>query len=285
MMTEHPEIRKGPMSSRFDQQASQKRCLDFRLRILHISQTVSALHIASAYSCMEIVESCYFSLMRRAADGSSPDVFVMSKGHGCLAQYVALERLGVLDKKHLDTYCKPGGILGTHPDYGNPGIEASTGSLGHGLTLATGMAYAHKIRNEDSNVYVVMSDGELQEGSSWEAMMIASSLGVKNLIGFVDLNDFQSLGRTSELHPTFYPVGEKIAAFGWEVRELENGHDSAAIYDAVTSRKGDKPMMVVCKTTKGKGVSYMENVPIWHYRAPNPEEYQQALRELEGGLR
>ena len=273
------------MTAKFDQKASVERCLEFRKRILHISQTVTALHIASAYSCMEIVETCYFALMRRDKDGASPDIFVMSKGHGCLAQYVSLEKLGVLEKRHLDNYCKPGGVLGTHPDYGNPGIEASTGSLGHGLTMATGMAYAHKIRKEDCNVYVVLSDGELQEGSTWEGMMIASSLPVTNLIAFVDLNDFQSLGRTSELHPSFYPVGAKVAAFGWEVKELENGHDTAAIYDAVVSRKGDKPLMVICRTTKGKGVSFMENVPIWHYRAPNAEEYKIALQDLERGLR
>ncbi|MFN8391602.1 MAG: transketolase [Bdellovibrionota bacterium] len=273
------------MTKKFDLAASQARCLEFRKRILHISQTVSALHIASAYSCMEITELCYFSLMRRNPDGTSPDTFVMSKGHGCLAQYMALEKLGVLESKHLDRYCKPDGILGTHPDYGNPGIEASTGSLGHGMTMSAGIAYAHKIRNEDANVYAVLSDGELQEGSTWEGMMIASSLGITNLVAFLDLNDFQSLGRTSELHPTFYPVGDKVAAFGWEVKEIENGHDSAAMFDAVMSRKGQKPLFVICRTTKGKGVSYMENVPIWHYRSPNAEEYKQALSELEGGLR
>jgi transketolase len=273
------------MTSTFDSASSRDRCLEFRKRILEISQTVSALHIASAYSCMEIVDTIFFSLMRRGEDKTkSIDTFVMSKGHGCLAQYVALEKLGILDPIHLKKYCKPDGILGTHPDYGNPGIEASTGSLGHGLTLATGIAYANKIRKQDGDVYAVMSDGELQEGSSWEAMLLASSLGVTNLIGFIDLNDFQSLGRTSELHPTFYPVGEKIAAFGWEVVELENGHDSAAIHAAVTKRSKTKPMMVVCRTTKGKGVSFMENVPIWHYRAPNAEEYKIALKELEGNV-
>lgn len=273
------------MTAEFDVEASRERCLEFRLRILDISQTVSALHIASAYSCMEIVETIYFSLMRRSSDGKSKDTFVMSKGHGCLAQYVALERLGILDRVHLERYCKPDGILGTHPDYGNPGIEAATGSLGHGLTMAVGMAYAHKIKREDANVYVVLSDGELQEGSSWEALMIASSLGVTNLVAFVDLNDFQSLGRTSELHPSFYPVGDKMTAFGWEVVELADGHDASAIHKAVVTRRGDRPHIVICRTTKGKGVSFMENVPIWHYRSPNPEEYKIARTELEEGVR
>lgn len=266
---------------KFDAKASKQRCFEFRKRILDISQTVSALHIASAYSCLEIVDTIYFSLMRRNGAGESPDVFVMSKGHGCLAQYVSLERLGVLEKRHLDRYCKPDGILGTHPDYGNPGIEASTGSLGHGLTMAVGMAYAHKIRKEDTVVYAVLSDGEVQEGSTWEAILLASSLKVSNLVAFIDVNDFQSLGRTSELHPSFYPVGEKIAAFHWEVAEIDDGHDTSKIYEAVKRRKGEMPLMVVCRTTKGKGVSFMENVPIWHYRAPNPDEYRIALKELE----
>jgi len=273
------------MSFAIDIATSKSRCLEFRKRILDISQTVSALHIASAYSCMEIVEASYFLLMRRGVDPKkSIDTFIMSKGHGCMAQYVALEKLGILETKHLSRYCKADGILGTHPDYGNPGIEASTGSLGHGLMLAGGVAYANEIRKQDGDVYVVLSDGELQEGSSWEALMIISSLAVTNIIGFIDLNDFQSLGRTSELHPTFYPVGEKIRAFGWEVVEIENGHNTSEIINAAQGRSKKKPLMLVCKTIKGKGVSFMENVPIWHYRAPNKDEYAIALKELEGGV-
>ncbi len=272
------------VSPKFDPVATAQRCLAFRKRILHISQTVSALHIASAYSCMEIVECIYFSLMRRDSAGESQDTFIMSKGHGCLAQYMALEALGVLPKAELDRYCKEGGILGTHPDYGSPGIEASTGSLGHGLTLAVGMAHADRIRKQDRVVYTVLSDGELQEGSTWEALMIAPSLGITNLVACVDLNDFQSLGRTSELHPNFYPVVDKLEAFGWETASV-SGHDSAAIHEAIRSRSGKKPFFLVAKTTKGKGVSYMENVPIWHYRSPNLEEYQQALKELEQAAR
>lgn len=267
----------------FDAAASEARCKKFRRRILDVSQQVGALHMASAYSCTEIVDCIYYGLMRRDADGKSRDLFLMSKGHGCMIQYVILEDLGILTRKDLDLYCKADGILGCHPDYGNPGIEASTGSLGHGLSMAVGMAYAEKADGNDGIIYCVLSDGEVQEGSTWEATMMASSLGVNNLVAFMDNNDFQSLGRTSETHPSFYPVVDKYVAFGWECVEVE-GHDSQAIFEAVTSRTGDRPLMVVCKTTKGKGVSYMENVPIWHYRSPNPEEYQQALTEIEGGL-
>lgn len=270
-------------SNTFDATEAEARCKTFRRRILDISQQVSALHIGSAYSCTEIVDCVYYGLMRHERPADSRDRFVMSKGHGCMIQYVILEEMGILSRNDLDQYCTADGILGCHPDYGNPGIEASTGSLGHGLSMAVGMAYAEKHDGGDGITYCVLSDGEVQEGSTWEATMMASSLGVHNLVAFMDNNDFQSLGRTSETHPSFYPIIEKYEAFGWECVEVP-GHDSNAIFDAVNARKGDKPLMVACKTTKGKGVSYMENVPIWHYRSPSPEEYQQAIGEIEGGL-
>lgn len=262
-------------SNLLDVAEAQSRCRTYRKRILEISQQVQALHIASAFSCTEIVDACYNELMRE------PDTFIMSKGHGCMIQYVILEEQGILERRDLDLYCKVGGRLGCHPDYGNPGIEASTGALGHGLSMALGMAYAEKHRGKGGMVWCVLSDGELQEGSSWEAFMQASSLGVGNLVAFVDNNDFQSLGRTSETHPTFYPVVDKLRAFGWEAHEVD-GHDVKAIVDRVLARQGDRPLALNCRTTKGRGVGFMENVPIWHYRSPSPEEYRQAVAEIEG---
>jgi transketolase len=264
----------------FDVRAARDRCRRYRRRILDISQQVQALHIGSAFSCTEIVDAIYHGLMRRNLKGTSPDTFLMSKGHGCMIQYVILEALGVLSREDLDLYCKPNGRLGCHPDYGNPGIEASTGALGHGLSMVVGMALAERGRKSDGTIYTVLSDGEVQEGSTWEAVLMASSLGLTNVVAFVDNNDFQSLGRTSETHPSFYPLAEKFAAFGWETVAID-GHDSAAIFDVVTARKGQQPLMVVAKTTKGKGISYMENVPVWHYRSPSPKEYEQGVVELE----
>jgi transketolase len=174
----------------------------------------------------------------------------------------------------------PTARLGTHPDYGNPGIEASTGALGHGLSMAVGMALAERGRGTGGIVYTVLSDGEVQEGSTWEAVLMGSSLKLSNIVAFVDNNDFQSLGRTSETHPSFYPLAAKFEAFGWETAEID-GHDPAAIHAAVAGRSGTRPMMACARTIKGKGVSYMENLPIWHYRSPNRDEYVQALRELE----
>ena len=263
-----------------DISVARRRCNKFRRRILDVSLQVQALHIGSAYSCVEIVDCIYFELMQQGNGDVSPDTFILSKGHGCLIQYVILEELGLLTRSDLDLYCTSSGRLGVHPDYGNPGIAASTGALGHGLSMSVGMAYAEKAKGRNGTVYCVLSDGEVQEGSTWEATMMASSLGLGNLVAFMDNNDLQSLGRTSVTHPSFYPVPDKYIAFGWEAVEVD-GHDSQAIYSAVVNRRGDRPLMVVCKTTKGKGVSFMENVPMWHYRSPNRDEYLKALQELD----
>ncbi len=259
--------------------ASKARCLRMRRKILDISQTVPALHIAPAFSCMEIVDTIYYMLMNQR-NGDSPDTFILSKGHGAMAQYTVLAEMGVLSEEDLNDCGKPGGRLGMHPDYGLPGIEASTGSLGHGLPIALGMALADKVLGVDRTVYVVLSDGEMQEGSNWESLMLAPTLGLTNIVAYVDLNDAQSLGKISEINPNFFPLVDKIQAFGWESLSID-GHDQQAVRDAVVNRKGDQPLLVEARTIKGKGISYMEDVPIWHYRSPSPEEYQIALKELE----
>jgi transketolase len=267
------------LKNSLDAKAAKERCRRYRRRILDMSQNVSALHIGGAFSCTEITDVIYNACMRREGK-SSPDTFLMSKGHGCMIQYVILEDLGILSRADLDAYCTVEGRLGVHPDYGNPGIEASTGSLGHGLGMCVGMALAERGRRTNGTVYTVLSDGEMQEGSTWEAFLMGSSLKLTNLVAVIDNNDFQSLGRTSQTHPSFYPLTDKLEAFGWEV-EAVDGHDSSMIYEAIASREGKKPLAVVARTTKGKGVSYMENVPMWHYRSPSPKEYKQAIGELE----
>ncbi len=269
------------MTQPFDAAGAKARCRKFRKRILDISQTVSALHIAPSFSCLELVDATYFGLMKRTGNRDIDDTFILSKGHGSLAQYVVLEELGILSKDQMNNHCKPGWPLCTHPDYGTPGIEASTGSLGHGLPLAVGMAYADKCNGIDRDIYLVMSDGELMEGSVWEALMTAPSLGVNRIIAIIDLNDFQSLGQTSKILPNFYPIVDKIKAFGWEAVEVD-GHDGEAVCRAVKAWNRNKPLVVLGKTTKGKGVSYMENVPIWHYRSPNAEEYKIGIQQIEG---
>jgi transketolase len=279
-MTLQSEQRSTPLRrNRLDAAAARGRCRNYRKRILEISQHCAALHVAPAFSCTEITDLLFNSLMRREPGGEYRDVFLMSKGHGCMIQYVILEEQGVLSREDLDLYCTPKGRLGAHPDFETPGIAASTGSLGHGLGMATGQAYAEKLKGTDTLIYCVLSDGEFQEGSTWEAVMMAANLQLDNLVAFMDYNDFGGLERMSDGHKAFYPLVPKAEAFGWEAIEVD-GHDEEAMFDAALGRKGGRPLLVVCRTVKGKGVSYMENVPIWHYRSPNKDEYQQALKEL-----
>jgi transketolase len=257
-------------------QAAQ-RCILYRKKILEMSRNVTALHVAPAFSCVEIVDAVYNEWIFPVQSGKSP-IFIMSKGHGCLIQYIILHERGILSDKDLKNYCKPGGRLGAHPDYGIPGIEASTGSLGHGLGIATGRALGKKLQKDDNRVFCVLSDGELQEGSTWEAIMMAANKKLNNLVVLIDNNDFSGLERMSEAHPAFYPLVDKFKAFGWDAQGVD-GHDSAAINAAIAGRS-EAPKAIVCKTVKGKGVSYMEHEPIWHYRSPNEKEYEIAMQEL-----
>jgi transketolase len=257
---------------------AKKRCQNWRTKILEISQRVSALHIAPAFSCVEITDVIYFQLMKRF-DKNFHDIFIMSKGHGCMIQYVILNHFGIISDDELFNYCSIKGKLGAHPDFGTPGIHASTGSLGHGLGISLGQAHAENLKKSGVKVFCLLSDGELQEGSTWEALMMGSNLNINNIIAFVDLNDFGGLERMSDGHKGFYPVVDKLISFGWEVFEVD-GHSYVEIVNAYNSRVGNKPTIIVCHTVKGKGVSFMENIPIWHYRSPNSDEYQKAMTEL-----
>jgi len=267
------------IKSFFHLQTSKQRCLKYRKSILALSKRVPALHIPSAYSCTEIVEVIYHGLMRKNKQKTYIDTFVLSKGHGCAIQYVVLHDLGILSDFDIQHFCLPGGSLGSHPDYGVPGIAASTGSLGHGLGMAVGMSYANRLCRQDVMTYVVISDGELQEGSTWEAIMTAANLKLDNLVVFLDLNDRITAEKISQKYPAFYPIVDKLTAFNWHVHEID-GHNAQEIFDKAHDRMTDRPTFVICHTQKGKGVSYMENDMIWHYRSPNLQEYQQALHEL-----
>ena len=271
------------MISDQDAKSSTERCKKYRRKILDISQKVSALHMGGSFSSLEMVDYIYHFHIPHKKTNKNDNIFVMSKGHSCMAQYVILESRGILKKKDLENYCKAGGILGCHPDYGNPGIEASTGSLGHGLALAVGICHANKINKNLSKTFVVLSDGELQEGSTWEALMMAANLELDNLFCFLDHNGSQSYGVTKETHPKFYPIEEKIKSFNWESFTV-NGHDIKDIDKKFNNRKTNKPFFIIGNTVKGKGVSYMENKPIWHYRSPTPEEYEIGIREIKKGF-
>ena len=261
-------------------ETAEARCRRYRRRILEISRQVSAAHVAPAFSCLEIVDALYHQVMRPR------DVFIMSKGHGCLAQYVVLEDRGVIPRGELDLYCRPGGKLGAHPDYAPQlGIHASTGSLGHGLGIAAGQALAEKLKGADTRVYCLLSDGECQEGSTWEAAMVAANLGLSNLVAVVDYNGWGGMERMEEAFPSLSPLAAKWHAFEWICNGVR-GHTSDRIVAALQYYADNcttlaAPQALVCETVKGKGVSFIEaGQPLWHYRSPTIEEYEQALEEL-----
>lgn len=241
-------------------------------------------HLPTSFSIVELLLVLYSKVLR--IDPANPkdpdrDRFVLSKGHGCVALYAVLAEYGFFDKKLLDTHGKKGTILGGHPDmYKVPGVEASTGALGHGFPFAVGMALAGKMDNKDYRVYTILGDGECQEGSVWEAAMFAPQHKIDNLVAVVDYNKFQAMDKLDNI-VGLEPFADKWKAFGWEVREVD-GHDMEMLvktFEAVPLKK-DKPTLIIAHTIKGKGISFMENTPIWHFRVPKPEEMKEACREL-----
>ena len=224
-------------------------------------------HVGASFSSIEIMRALYDSVARhRPSEPRWPDRdrIILSKGHGCLAQYVLLSEHGYFPATELASIGKKGALLGGHPEYGMvPGIEFSTGSLGHGLSAGVGMAFELRRRGFRSAVYVVLGDGELGEGSVWEALMSASHHRLANLVVIVDANGIQSSGRTKDvLDPG--PLADRLTAFGCVVREVD-GHDVVAIEDALTTPAAG-PRAVICRTVKGRGLDIAEDTPHWHYR-------------------
>lgn len=210
------------------------------------------------------------------------DRFVLSKGHGCAALYAVLAECGFFPMAWLDTYYQDGSPLAGHVTHKDvPGVEVSTGSLGHGLPIATGMALAAKRDGKSYRVFCLLSDGELNEGSTWEPILFAPHHKLDNLVAIVDYNKIQSLGRVKEVID-LDPLADKWRAFGWAVREID-GHDLAAIERALTELpyEPERPSCIVAHTVKGKGVSFMEDQLLWHYKAPLGEEFTIALAELD----
>ena len=246
------------------------RCKSHRKEILKLSQNVQALHIGGSFSSVEIVDSIYNILMKKN------DKFILSKGHAGMIQYILLYYKKLISKKKLYSYCQKNGYLGVHPDYGKSGINASTGSLGHGLGMVSGMALAKK----NSIYYVVLSDGELHEGSVWESALTIGALNLKNIVAIVDNNDLQSSTRATDTHPNLYPIDKKFSEFGWETAKC-NGHSTQEIYEKITKRTRNKPFILIAKTVKGYPISFMKDIPMWHYRSPNKEEYELAMDEID----
>lgn len=264
----------------------RKKTIDLKKKVLKMIYEAQSGHPGGALSSADFTAVCYFHEMKY--DPKNPkwedrDRFILSKGHVCPVQYAALATVGFFDVSELDTLRKEGSKLQGHPDMKKcPGIDISTGSLGQGLACGVGMAIAAKRDKKDYRVFVVIGDGETQEGEIWEAANTAHKYELDNLIAFVDVNNLQLDGITDEVMPNG-DLGEKFKAFGWDVYEV-NGNDIAAIvktFDQIRMTKTKRPKCILGHTVKGNTVSYMENKANWHGVAPNEEEYKLAIQELD----
>ncbi|MBR4151248.1 MAG: transketolase [Firmicutes bacterium] len=265
----------------------QLLAVDVREGILTAVHSAKSGHPGGSLSAADLFTYLYFKELR--VDPKNPkdpdrDRFVLSKGHTCPGLYSVLAHKGFFPVEDLKTLRKPGSYLQGHPNMNlTPGVDASTGSLGQGISIACGMAKGAKFLGKDVNVYALLGDGELGEGQVWEAAMFAAHYQLDKLCAIVDLNGLQIDGRTADVMNTA-PVDAKFEAFGWNVIKID-GHDFDQIEDAFAQFHANmgksKPCCIIMKTTKGKGVSYMEDNYGWHGKAPNDEEYEQGMAELE----
>lgn len=250
------------------------------IEMTHIS---NGSHIGSVLSVADIVAVLYNDVMKVFPDDPKNDTrdrFILSKGHAGAAVYAALAETGFFDTEKLKTHYADGSILSGHVSHKNvPGVEFSTGSLGHGVCVAAGMAMAGKCDNKNYRVFAITGDGECDEGSVWEMALFANHFRLSNLTVIVDHNKIQSLDKC-ENTLEFIDLGAKWKAFGWSVVEID-GHNHDELRKALLSQDGNKPTCIIAHTIKGKGISFMEDTVVWHYRAPQGEDYENALKELE----
>ena len=255
-----------------------------RCHVLQMTHRANASHIGSSFSMADVLAVLYGAIL--AVDPERPDWpdrdrFLLSKGHGAAGIYAALAERGFFPVEWLDTYCEDGSRLAGHVTHGVPGVEVSSGSLGHGLSIACGMALAGKADGRGYRVFALLSDGECDEGSIWEAILFAPHHRLDNLVAVVDFNKIQSFGTVKEVLG-LEPFADKWRAFGWAVREVD-GHNHEALraaFEAVPFKSG-KPSVVLAHTIKGKGVGFMEDKLLWHYRSVNADQLALALAELE----
>ena len=258
---------------------------EIRKKIFLTAYTSGVAHLASAFSLVEMMYVLYQKGILRYdpknPDWEDRDRLILSKGHGSLALYVALQEAGFFEEELLYTFCQPDSILGGEPKFGDiPGVEATTGSLGHGLSLGVGMALANKIDEKDCKTYVIIGDGESQEGTIWEAAMSAAHFQLKNLTVILDCNRIQKMGPVEE-SMSISEWRSRWESFGWQVEEIADGHNIDEIYSCLSkSNDTDKPRFIIAHTVKGKGISIMENNHNWHFKMPSKRELKVFMEEL-----
>jgi transketolase len=253
-----------------------------RRLILEESKRANVGHIGSALSVSDIIAALFNGRIRALGTGlPNRDRFVLSKGHAALALYAALYLRGLITRDQLANYCGNGGFCGVHPEHTLPGVDFSTGSLGHGPAFGAGVALAQKMSGQDGRAYVLVSDAECNEGSLWETVMFAAQRKLSNLTLIVDYNGQQALGKTKDVID-LDPFGPKWKAFGWNVQETD-GHSVEALSLALDAAEAsvDKPNVIIARTLCGKGVSFMESKVEWHYLPLSDEQYASAIAELE----
>lgn len=249
-----------------------------RRRIIQVAHRSRCPHVACALSCVDILTVLYFDVLR-LDPWEQRDICILSKGHASLALCCTLAERGLIEPAMLEGYFADGGTLPAHLDrFTAPAVEVSTGALGHGLSLGLGIAFGNRRMHRDRHVYVVMGDGESQEGAVWEAALFAPRLGAVNLTAILDYNNLQGYGRPREIC-AFEPVADKWRSFGWQVLETD-GHDPDALHDALMRPARGKPRIVIAHTVKGKGVSFMEDRLEWHYYVVTEDHRTQALEGL-----
>jgi transketolase len=250
-----------------------------RREIIEMAYRSGGPHVGSALSCVDILATLYCRILR-LDPWDQRDVFILSKAHAAMALYATLAVRGVMPFELLNTYCQDGGALPAHLDRRTgPGIECSAGSLGHGFSMGLGMAHGFNLQQSGRRVFALIGDGESQEGSIWEGALFAPRLGLDNFTAIMDCNNLQGYGRVTEIC-SFEPMAEKWLAFGWHVREVD-GHDHGALLAALDEKSPGRPKLIVARTTKGKGVSFMEDQLIWHYYIVTAEQRARALKELQ----
>ena len=263
-----------------------RKSLEYRRDILHAIKHAGAGHTGGSLSCTDILNVLYNRVLRvspETFDSPERDRYVQSKGHSVEALFVVLADKGFYPPSELDTLCAYGSHFVGHPTRKVPGIEQNTGALGHGLPICTGMALGGKLDGAGYRVFTLLGDGELAEGSNWEAAMAAAHYGLDNLTAIIDCNTLQITGRTRDVMST-EPLADKFTAFGWAVQTVD-GHDFQALTEALSAPlAAGKPGAVIARTIKGKGVSFMEDNGAWHHRVPNDEEYASALAEIDDSL-
>lgn len=249
-----------------------------RKKVIYLSHKAKTAHLASSLSCVDIIVTIFQNFLKFNNQKICKNIFILSKGHAAMTLYSMLHYKKLISTKVFESYSKMNSILEEHPNHNIPSVNVATGSLGHGLSVGCGIALSFKLKKKQNKVYVLLSDGECNEGSVWEAVLFASANKLDNLIIVIDYNKWQATGKTNEILK-LGNLKKKLTSFGFLSKEID-GHNFLQILKNLKIKTKNKPLAIIAHTTKGKGVSFMEDNNNWHYRSPNKVEYDKAIKEI-----